>query len=430
MKKKYYIETFGCQMNVHDSEKMSGILKSEGYTETDSPGKADIIVFNTCSIREKAEQKFFSKLGRLKTLKKRNPQLKIAVAGCIAQQERDKIFQRTPYVDFVLGPQNIHLLTGIGNIKGHSVACDDNPMLADTDFYADRKDRVKAWVNIMYGCNNFCSYCIVPYTRGREKSRPSEMIIREIQDLAREGFKEVTLLGQNVNSYRSDCNFSALLQRVAEIRGIKRIRFVTSHPKDLSIELISAMKDLENVCEHLHLPLQSGSSRILELMNRKYDYPSYMEKVEVLREAIPNIAITTDIIAGFPQETDEDHALTIAALKEIAFDGIFAFNYSPRTGTAASELEGHIADEVKSQRLYEIIAVQNSITDRKNRDLEGTTQEILVEASAQGMERMITGRTRTNKIVNVISSDSVMAGDTINVQITKAMRHSLEGSIL
>lgn len=430
MSKKYYIETFGCQMNVHDSEKMSGILKSEGYTETDSPGKADIIVFNTCSIREKAEQKFFSKLGRLKTLKKRNPDLKIAVAGCIAQQEGDKIFQRTPYVDFVLGPQNIHLLTGIGSVKGHSVACDDNPLLANTDFHAERKDRIKAWVNIMYGCNNFCSYCIVPYTRGREKSRPSDMIIHEIQGLARDGFKEITMLGQNVNSYMSDCNFPELLRRVNQISGIERIRFVTSHPKDLSIELINAMRDLEKVCEHIHLPLQSGSSRILTLMNRKYDYDSYRQKVDALRAAIPDIAITTDIIAGFPQESDADHSSTINALKEIEFDGIFAFNYSPRTGTAASKLDGHLPDDVKSKRLYEIIDIQNDITDRKNKALESTRQEVLLDAADPEADgRILTGRTRTNKIVNVAVDNGTGPADIVDVKITKAKRHSLEGII-
>ena len=379
MSKLFYIETFGCQMNVHDSEKMSGALKSQGYSETDNPRDADLIVFNTCSIREKAEQKFFSRLGRFKSLKKSNPNLKIAIAGCIAQQEGGKILQRTPYVDFVLGPQNIHLLGTLGTIRSHVVACEENPLIAESDYIVDRKDHIKALVTIMYGCNNFCSYCVVPYTRGPEKSRPSAKILAEIEGLAREGFKEVTLLGQNVNSYQSDMDFAGLLRNINKIEGLERIRFVTSHPKDLSDDLIAAMRYLEKVCEHIHLPLQSGSSRVLKLMNRHYSFTSYMKKIESLRKAIPSIAITTDIIAGFPQESEEDYEWTIRALKEVEFDGIFAFNYSPRPGTKAASIHGHIDDCVKSRRLGEILDLQNSITDRKNKHLEGTIQEILLE---------------------------------------------------
>ncbi len=430
MKKVYYIETFGCQMNVHDSEKMSGILKAEGYTETDDPRNADLIVFNTCSIREKAEQKFFSRLGRFKNLKKRNPDLKIAVAGCIAQQEGDKILHRTPYVDYVIGPQNLHLINKISTIQGHGIACAENPLLADTDFCVDRKDRIKAWVTIMYGCDNFCSYCVVPYTRGRERSRPSEKILHEIQGLSHEGFKEITLLGQNVNSYRSELDFTGLLQHINGISGIERIRFITSHPKDFSIDLIYAMRDIEKVCEHIHLPLQSGSSHILKLMNRKYTCEDYIEKIDILRKIMPDISITTDIITGFPQESDEDHVSTIRALKEIAFDGIFAFNYSPRPETKASTFTGHIDENLKSQRLYEIIDVQNAITDRKNKAIAGTIQEVLIESVAtNGRGRVFTGRTRTNKIVNFPFVDSVILSDIVKVKIIKAKRHSLEGML-
>jgi tRNA-2-methylthio-N6-dimethylallyladenosine synthase len=430
MQNKFYIETFGCQMNVHDSEKMSGVLKSEGYIETDDPKGADIIIFNTCSIREKAEQKFFSRLGRMKNLKQRNPSLKIAVAGCIAQEEGNKIFRRTPFIDYVIGPQNLHLLAGITKIQGHAIACDENPSLAETDFSADRKDRIKAWVTIMYGCNNFCSYCIVPYTRGREKSRPSEKILAEIEGLAHEGFKEITLLGQNVNSYRSDMDFTGLLRKINNISGIERIRFVTSHPKDLSSDLIYAMRDLEKVCEHIHLPLQSGSSRILELMNRKYDYDDYISKIDILRNVMPDISITTDIITGFPQETDKDHALTLRAIKEIAFDGIFAFNYSPRTGTKAASFAGHIDEDMKSGRLYDIIAVQNEITDRKNKGLEGSIQDVLLETPSTGAGGcLLAGRTRSNKIVNVLACEHFGPADIVRVKIIKAKRHSLDGII-
>ena len=302
-------------MNVHDSEKMAGILKAEGYAETANTEDADLIIFNTCSIRQKAEQKFRSGLGRIKLLKTKNPLLKIAVAGCIAQQRGKDILKRSPHVDYVFGPQNIHKLSAM--LTTNAMVCiEDNPEIQHTDLPAERKENVKAWVSIMYGCNNFCSYCIVPYTRGRERSRPSQNIYEEIYKLAEKGFKEVTLLGQNVNSYHSDTDFPGLLRKIDAIEGIERIRFVTSHPRDLSNELISCIKDLPKICEHIHLPLQSGSDRILKLMNRGYTYEDYLEKVRKLKESIPRIAITTDIIAGFPSETDNDHSMTIKSLKK------------------------------------------------------------------------------------------------------------------
>ena len=431
MRKSFYIETFGCQMNVHDSEKMSGTLKSQGYSETDNPGDADLIVFNTCSIREKAEQKFFSRLGRFKSLKKGNPNLKIAIAGCIAQQEGGKILKRTPYIDFVIGPQNIHLIGKLETIRSHGVACEENPSIAELDYNVDRKDHIKALVTIMYGCNNYCSYCVVPYTRGHEKSRPSAKILAEIEGLAREGFKEVTLLGQNVNSYQSDMDFTGLLRNINKIEGLERIRFVTSHPKDLSDDLIAAMRNLEKVCEHIHLPLQSGSSRVLKLMNRHYSFTSYMKKIESLRKAIPSISITTDIIAGFPQESEEDYEWTIRALKEAEFDGIYAFNYSPRPGTKAASLAGHIDECVKSRRLGEILDLQNSITDRKNNHLEGTFQEILLETEIAGENNsQLTGRTRTNKIVNIPADGKALPSDIVSVKIIRTKRHSFEGEII
>lgn len=417
-------------MNVHDSEKMSGVLKSEGYTEAGDPYDADVIIFNTCSIRQKAEQKFFSQLGTMKVLKKTKPALKIAVAGCIAQQEGDRIIQKAPYVDYVLGPQNINLLKDLILSKERCIAIQDNPYLQDIELPAERTDTVKAFVNIMYGCNNFCSYCIVPYTRGREKSRAASSIINEIRVLSEKGFKEVTLLGQNVNSYQSELNFPKLLKEVNKIDGIERIRFVTSHPKDISEDLIFAIRDLNNVCEHIHLPLQSGSSRILELMNRKYTYDEYLKKIQVLRMEIPNIAITSDIIAGFPNETDEDHNLTIAALKEIKFDGIFAFNYSQRSGTKASQMEDQIDDKIKSNRLYEILEIQNEITEKKNKDLEGTTQEILIEGLSEKSQYKLTGRTRTNKIFIAPLCDDINPGDLVTGLITKANRHSLTGDFI
>jgi len=421
-------------MNVHDSEKMSGIMKISGYSETPDPGEADVLIFNTCCIREKAEQKFFSRLGRLKYLKKRNPGLKIAVSGCIAQQEGAGILKRAPYVDFVIGPQNIHLISEMGSVKGQQIACYDNPLIAVTDYHVDRKDAFRAWVTIMYGCDNYCSYCVVPYTRGREISRPSEKITEEIRELARHGFREITFLGQNVNSYHSDTDFPGLLEMANSIEGIERIRFVTSHPKDLSDKLVYAIRDLDKVCEHVHLPLQSGSSRILKLMNRKYSYDEYLQKVAILRDNVPGISITTDIIAGFPQESDEDHEATLRAIQTLEFDGMFAFKYSNRPETSAASLNGHLDEELKSQRLYAIIDMQDRITEKKNLALKGSCQSVLIESIIESREGQIyQGRTRTNKIVNCsLSSDSGWihhAGEIVSVTIMTTARHSLSGMI-
>ncbi len=425
--KKYYISTFGCQMNVHDSEKMAGILISNGYLETDEPSDADIIIFNTCSIRQKAEQKFYSQLGKIKNIKKRNPSIKIAVAGCIAQQESSKIFDKAPFVDYILGPQNIDKINYLISSGVGGVATEDNPDLTAIELPIKRSNSLSAYVTIMYGCNNFCSYCIVPYTRGREKSRAAVSILNEIKELSIKGFKEVILLGQNVNSYQSELNFPELLKEINKIGSIERIRFVTSHPKDLSDDLIYAMRDLEKVCEHIHLPLQSGASKVLKLMNRNYNYIDYIKKIQKLRNKIPDIAITSDIIAGFPQETDEDHKQTVCALKEIEFDGIFAFKYSQRSGTAASQMEGQIDDDIKSSRLYEILDIQNEITEKKNKKLEGTYQEILVEGLSQNENYKLIGRTRTNKICNIPLQNGLKKGDIVNVLISKANRHSLLG---
>lgn len=425
--KKYLISTWGCQMNVHDSEKMAGILASEGYSPAESHKDADIIIFNTCSIRDKAEQKFLSELGRLKSLKKNNPGVKIAVAGCVAQQMGARLLSRAPHVDFVLGPQNLKLVRDIANDATGSSMLEDNPMLAEEELPALRKEKGRAWVSIMYGCNNFCTYCIVPYTRGREKSRPSESIVREIEGLAAEGFKEVTLLGQNVNSYRSDVDFPGLLGKIDKVEGIERVRFVTSHPKDFSAALIEAMAELPSICEHIHLPLQSGSDRILDLMNRRYTYDDYRAKVWLLREKVPGIAITTDIIAGFPTETEEDYQATVRALKEIEYDGIFAFRYSPRPGTGAASMEGDVPEDVKLDRLQKLLDLQDSITIRKNAPFEGTVQEVLVEGASETDPMRLAGRTRTNKIVNF--TGAAEEGALINVEILKAHKHSLEGRV-
>ena len=430
---KYCIITMGCQMNVHDSEKISGILNAEGYIEAESPQDADLVIFNTCSIRQKAEQKFYSELGRIKKLKKRNPRLRIAVAGCIAQQEGKNMLKRVPYVDHVIGPQNIHLVSDLNKINSSRIAVEDNPLIAVAELPVERKNRVSAWINIIYGCNNFCSYCIVPYTRGRERSRTSQAILREINELAERGYVEVTLLGQNVNSYAGDVSFPELLKEVNKIDGIRRIRFVTSHPKDISDKLIVVMRDLEKICEHIHLPLQSGSSKVLSSMNRKYTFEEYMRKVDMIRNNIPGIAITSDIIAGFPDESVDDYKQTINALERIEFDGIFAFHYSKRDGTRAASLAGQIEDSVKLSRLNEIIEVQNEITQRKNNSLLESVQEILIYGSDEKYELKMSGRTRANKIVSVSLNNlhqPLNPGDIVKVRISKANRHSLEGEVI
>ncbi len=428
MKKNVYIRTFGCQMNIHDSEKMLGILEQEGYTETSNPNDAELIIFNTCSIRQKAEQKFYSELGRIKTFKKKRPGMQIAVAGCIAQQEGENILRKAPYVSFIFGPQNIHALKKFVSGRIAATALKDNPEIEKTDLPVKRSDKVNAWVTIIYGCNNFCSYCIVPYTRGIERSRPTNHILAEVKELAERGYKEIILLGQNVNSYRCETNFPGLLRILNGVGEIERVRFVTSHPKDLSDELIDVMADLPKVCEHIHLPLQSGSDKILQLMNRGYSFKEYMQKVSKLREKIPNISITTDIIAGFPGETDDDHVLTIEALKNIEFDGIFAFKFSPRPGTRASAMENQLPGGLKSMRLSQILELQDKITETKNKLLEGSFQEILLEGESETDPKKLTGRTRTNKIVNIPLID-IGKGTLISVEITKGRQHSLEGKL-
>ncbi len=418
-------------MNVHDSEKIAGIFSESGYDGSEDSKGADVIVLNTCSIREKAEQKFFSELGRLRKAKQNRPDIKIAVAGCIAQQKGKEIFRKYPYVDFIFGPNNIDSLQEwIENGNNPNTAVLDNPEYHTKILPMKRVGRVKAWVSIMYGCNNFCAYCVVPYTRGRERSRSPEDICKEIEALADQGFMEVTLLGQNVNSYgkslEGNIDFPDLLTRIHNIEKIRRIRYVTSHPRDFSEKLINAMKDLPKVCRHLHLPLQSGSDRILDLMNRGYTYDEYKKKIDLLKSLIPDIAITTDIITGFPGETEMDFQRTISALSEIEYDGIYAFKYSKRPGTKALELPDHIDEDIKSRRLSEILSLQESITYRKNKALEGETMEILVESTSASNPDKLTGRTLTNKIVN-FNGDSKDIGNLLKAKILKARMHSLDG---
>lgn len=433
--KSFHIITFGCQMNEHDSERMSGILEAKGCASASEVGDADMIILNTCSIRDKAEQKFYSELGRIKKLKDQKPSLKIAVAGCIAQQEGANILSRAPYVDMVFGPSDIAKLSSLVEQRFSS----RSPLIdtaGDPEYHRKRMptvrvDKLKAWVSIMYGCDNFCTYCVVPHLRGRERSRPPEDIVHEVSGLAQKGYKEVTLLGQNVNSYGkgldNETDFPALLLMLSDVPGLERIRFVTSHPRDLSDGLIAAIRDLPKVCESLHLPIQSGSDRILQAMNRRYTSSGYRDKVSKLRDAVSDIVLTTDIIVGFPGESEQDFEMTMKLLEDVRYDGIFAFKYSKRPGTAALKHSDHVPDDIKEYRLAQVLARQKTITSRKNQAYLGTVKEILVDGfSKKG--GTLSGRTRGNKAVNVVAPEALI-GSLIDVKIISAGENSLTGQV-
>ncbi len=433
---RFFIENFGCQMNEHDKTKMAVLLTLEGHEEVRDSGSADLIIVNTCCVREKAEQKFYSYMGRLRRMK-RNKGTILGVTGCIAQLEGDAIVERLPFIDFSLGPSAIHRI-GEAVESGASGRIfrdfsDNGCSGSSPAIGAGKADGgVKAQVTIMKGCNNFCSYCIVPYVRGREASRSSDEIVEEVQALARQGVKEVTLLGQNVNSYNkgsSDLGFPALLREINAVAGIERIRFVTSHPKDLSDDLIGCFGSLGKLCEQIHLPFQSGSDRILSLMNRGYAIAEYEEKVALLRRQCPGVAITADCIVGFPQEDDKDFEATLDLVERTAFDGVFSFAYSPRPGTAAAGLSGAVPRETASARLRRLQLVQQAITLKKNRQMEGTETEVLVEGLSKNSAEDLSGRTRTNKVVN-FRGPAALAGRAVQVRITHGYANSLRGDLL
>jgi tRNA-2-methylthio-N6-dimethylallyladenosine synthase len=435
--KKLALLTYGCQMNKHDSEKIAGILREENYLLTDKLNQADMILLNTCSVREKAEQKIYSQLGRLKKFKEKNPGLIIGVCGCTAQKEREKIFEKVPFVDLVFGTHNIHhlsyLLKNCKSGNGKTIEILDEADAQEAPVPICRESRVSSWVSIMQGCNNYCSYCIVPYTRGREKSLPSSFILDEIAKLCEEGYREVTLLGQNVNSYGKDrkgeIDFPDLLERINQINGLERIRFVTSHPKDISDKLILKMAELPKVCEHLHLPVQVGSNTTLEKMNRGYTQEQYRETVEKLRKLVPDIGLTTDIIVGFPGEKKPDFLETKRLINDMKYDSIFLFKYSPRTGTEASLLEDDVSKEEKQRRFDEILNLQKEITLEKNKGYKGKSVEVLVEGESKRNKDKLTGRTRDSKIVNFSGPDE-LTGNLVNVVISKGGLYSLEGILL
>ena len=436
-KKKLYIQTFGCQMNVQDAEKMAALLAPSGYGTTDDPGRADLILVNTCSIREKAAQKIYSQLGRFRALKQRNPHLLIGVGGCLAQQWGDRFFRRAPYVDLVFGTHQIHRLPEmVGELER------ERGRIAETGFC----DRVRSlsipaqpaagavitFVTIMQGCNNFCAYCVVPHLRGREESRPLPEILREVETLAGNGIREVTLLGQNVNSYGQTLpegtDFAELIGAIGKVPGIERIRFTTSHPKDLSPRLMTCFGEIASLCEHIHLPVQSGSDRVLDRMNRGYVVAAYREKVAALRRACPGISITSDVIVGFPGEEDGDFEQTLELMREIRFDNLFSFQYSEREGTTAVGMDRPVREGVKRERLRTLQALQEEHTLEKNRACVGRREEVLVEGPSRNGYGDMMGRTRTNRIVNFRGTTGLV-GKTVSVRIVEAFLHSLRGEM-
>ena len=438
MKNKYlYIETFGCQMNVHDSEQMAVLLAGIGYKVTEDSEQADLILINTCSIREKAEQKAFSELGRLMKLKEKNPNLIIGFTGCLAQHLGAKIHSRVKNVDLVLGTHNIHrlpeLVASIQKERKKITQIDFSSKIQTLNVFAPPpKGSLSAFVSIMQGCDNYCAYCVVPFLRGPEMSRTPEEIIDEIQRLTRYGVKEVILLGQNVNSYGKKidhgCNFVSLIKKISELNGIDRIRFTTSHPKDLSDELISCFASVPKLCNHIHLPVQSGSNRILKLMNRGYSSEEYLRKIDCLRNTCPQISITSDIIVGFPGETQKDYQETIDMMEKIRFDSVFSFKYSERKGTAAQKLPGKVPETEKRQRLKELQTLQDRHTQEKNTALEGSILDVLVEGRSRNSEQDMMGRARSWRIVN-FKGGPALIGNRVNVEITRGYLHSLRGKM-
>jgi len=435
-RKYIYVATFGCQMNEYDSERMLRLMAGQGFVPTADPAQADLILVNTCSIREKAAQKVYSLLGRLRPLKEKNPHLVIGVGGCVAQQEGEKLLDQAPFVDLVFGTHAVHLLPELleqASEKGRRVCSTDfNYELAPAPGLGPKPAPLKAYLTIMQGCDNFCTYCVVPYVRGREKSRRPEDILAEARDLLDHGVKEITLLGQNVNSYgrglEPKITFAELVRKIAGLPGLTRLRFTTSHPKDLSPDLIRAFSEVKPLCEHLHLPVQSGSTRVLKAMNRGYTRDDYLEKVAALREACPDLALTTDVIVGFPGESEADFEATLDLIGRVRYDGMYSFKYSDRPMTKAARLPDKVDEAVKGRRLAELQAVQKEITLEKNRALIGRRVEVLVEGKSGRYAQQLTGRTRTNKIVNFVGPESLI-GEPAEPVVIEAWANSLIGSL-
>lgn len=437
--KRYHVRTYGCQMNEHDSETISGILQQMGYTSTDDVEAADVILFNTCAIRENAEDKVFGELGHMKRLKHNNPNLILGVCGCMSQEEKvvNKILKSYQQVDLIFGTHNIHRLPQLMRDAMFSKEMVIEVWSKEGDIIENmpkqREGNTKAWVNIMYGCDKFCTYCIVPYTRGKERSRRPEDVIAEVRDLARQGFKEIMLLGQNVNAYGKDFEdieygFGDLLDEIRKI-DIPRIRFTTSHPRDFDDHLIEVLAKGGNLVEQIHLPVQSGSSEILKRMARKYTREHYLELVRKIKAAIPNVSLSSDIIVGFPGETDEQFEETISLVEEVRYEFAYTFIYSPREGTPAAVMEDNVPMEVKKERLYRLNEVLARIGLEENKKLQDQVLEVLVEGESKNNPNVLAGRTRTNKLVH-FTADKSLIGQYVHVKITDAKTWTLHGELV
>lgn len=431
--KKYFLRTYGCQMNVHDSEEIAAVVENLGFTRVEVMEEADLVLLNTCAIRENAHDKVFGYLGRLKHLKREKPNLIIAIGGCMPQQESvtNEIRTKHPYVDIIFGTHNIHELGKLILKEREKQEVEVYSMEGNVyeNVLYRRDSSITAWVNIMYGCDKFCTYCIVPYTRGRQRSRKMESILEEVEELKKQGYQEITLLGQNVNAYGKDLenpvSFAELLENVSK-KGIPRVRFVTSHPWDFTNEMIEIIARYDNIMPYIHLPLQSGSSRILKLMGRRYTKEEYLNLYQKMKEQIPGVAITTDIIVGFPLETEEDFQETLDVVKTCQYDGAFTFIYSPREGTPASKMKDDTPMDIKEERLHRLNELVNSYSLLKNQEYVGKIVKVLVQGISEKDESKVYGYTETMKLVNIVSDKNAI-GKIIPVKITDAKSFSLDG---
>jgi tRNA-2-methylthio-N6-dimethylallyladenosine synthase len=433
---KLHLITYGCQMNEYDSERVAGLLRAQQYELTDDETEADLILLNTCAIREKAEEKVFSKLGQLRAVKARRPGVIVGVMGCMAQLHQHEIRRRAPAVDLVFGSPAIgRVATLVERVRreGRPVVETGEAPLVKITARPEGAPRLRAYVTVMEGCEKHCTFCVVPTTRGRERSHPPQIILDEIRGLVAEGCREVTLLGQTVNAYGRDLtpptDLAALFERVNEVDGLARIRFTTSNPYNLTRRLIEALRDVPKVCEYFHLPLQSGSNRVLERMNRGYTRERYLELIDELRTAVPDLALSTDLIVGFPGETEDDFAATLDMVERVGYDNVFAFRYSPRPGTPAASLPDQVAADVKADRNRRVLETATRVAAERSRRLEGRTVEVLVDGVSRRSEAEVSGRTRCNRVVNFHGHGHVSVGDVVDVRVTEALPHSLRGAL-
>ncbi|MCL5028139.1 MAG: tRNA (N6-isopentenyl adenosine(37)-C2)-methylthiotransferase MiaB [Bacteroidetes bacterium] len=430
-KNNVYIETYGCQMNVADTELVKGILKNNGYEMTNEADNADVILLNTCSVRDNAEQRIYGRLGNFKNLKLGKPGLVVGILGCMAERLRKDLIEEKKIVDVIVGPDEYRKLPELIDVafngeKGIGVR------LSRTETYDDiipyREDGLQAWISVMRGCDKFCTFCVVPFTRGRERSRSLDSVVEEVKQLSERGFKEITLLGQNVNSYQDNQNdFADLLAACAIVDRKMRIRFTTSHPQDLSDKLLYAIAENPNICNYIHLPVQSGSNRILKLMNRTYTIEHYLNLIQKAKQIIPGVSFSTDIISGFPTETYEDHVMTLDVMREVKYDGAYMFKYSPREGTKAYKMEDDVTEEIKTKRLQEIIDLQQQISFEKNQSLIDQEEIVLIEGLSKKSDKFMSGRTDTNKVVIIPADEKIEEGGYVKVKINRATSATLFG---